>query len=102
MPPLAFLPGAAGGGSFWAPVAERLGDRLPREPCRTDRLAGIQAPTLLLWSDADPISLPSVARFLADRIPDARIVIVPGGTHAFGRERPDEVAVAIRSHLEGA
>ncbi|HET8538560.1 MAG TPA: alpha/beta fold hydrolase [Anaeromyxobacter sp.] len=64
-----------------------------------DRLAAVHAPTLLLWSDADPISPPSIARFLADRIPDARVELVPGGTHAFASERPDEVARLVRAHL---
>lgn len=63
------------------------------------RLSEIRARTLLLWSDADPISPPSVARFLAGRIPGARIATVAGGTHAFANERPDEVAAIIRSHL---
>jgi pimeloyl-ACP methyl ester carboxylesterase len=70
---------------------------------RTDlagRLAEIRAPTLLLWSDADPISPPAVARFLAGRIAGARVVTVAGGTHAFASERPDEVAAIIRAHLE--
>jgi pimeloyl-ACP methyl ester carboxylesterase len=69
---------------------------------RTDlagRLGSIRAPTLLLWSDADPVSPPSVARFLAGRIAGARIATVAGGSHAFASERPDEVAWAIRSHL---
>jgi pimeloyl-ACP methyl ester carboxylesterase len=65
----------------------------------TDRLAEIRAPTLLLWSDADPISPPSIARFLAEGIAGARIVTVAGGTHSFANERPDEVASIIRSHL---
>jgi len=65
----------------------------------TDRLAEIRAPTLLLWSDADPISPPSVAELLARRIPGARIATVAGGTHAFASERPEEVASIIRSHL---
>ena len=69
---------------------------------RTDlgsRLAEIRARTLVLSSDADPISPPAVARFLAGRIPGARIATVAGGTHAFANERPDEVAAIIRSHL---
>ena len=66
----------------------------------TDRLAEIRARTLLLWSDADPISPPSVARFLAQGIPGARIVTIAGGTHTFANERPEEVASIIRSHLE--
>jgi pimeloyl-ACP methyl ester carboxylesterase len=65
----------------------------------TDRLKDIRARTLLLWSDADPISPLSVAHFLAERIPDSRIVTIAGGTHAFANERPDEVASIIRPHL---
>src|SRR5262249_9715424 len=65
------------------------------------RLAAIGAPTLLLWSDADPISPPAVAHELAARIPDARMAVVTDGSHAFASERPDEVASIIRSHLAG-
>jgi pimeloyl-ACP methyl ester carboxylesterase len=65
----------------------------------TDRLAEIRAPTLLVWSDADPISPLAISRFLAERMPRARGVTVRGGTHAFANERPDEVAALIRSHL---
>jgi pimeloyl-ACP methyl ester carboxylesterase len=70
---------------------------------RTDlsgRLDAIKAPTLLLWSDADPLSPPSVGRALAARIPNARLVTIAGGAHGFANERPDEVAAAIRAHLE--
>ncbi len=65
----------------------------------TARLGEIRAPTLLLWSDADPISPLSVARLLEERIPGARLQVVPGGSHAFAAERPDEVAALIRAHL---
>lgn len=67
----------------------------------TDRLGAIRAPTLLVWSDADPISPPAVGRFLAERIPGARLVTVPGGSHTFASERPDEVAGIVRAHLMG-
>jgi pimeloyl-ACP methyl ester carboxylesterase len=65
----------------------------------TDRLGSIRARTLLLFSDADPISPPSVAHFLAEHIPDSRVVMVAGGAHAFANERPDEVASILRKHL---
>jgi pimeloyl-ACP methyl ester carboxylesterase len=38
-------------------------------------------------------------RFLAARIPGARIVTVAGGTHSFASERAEEAASIIRSHL---
>jgi poly(3-hydroxyoctanoate) depolymerase len=68
----------------------------------TAALGSIRAPTLLLWSDADPISPLAVARFLGERIPGARLATVAGGTHAFAAERPDEVAAIVRAHLTQA
>jgi pimeloyl-ACP methyl ester carboxylesterase len=65
----------------------------------TDRLTAIRAPTLLLWSDADPVSPLAVGRFLGERIAGSRLVTVAGGTHAFASERADEVAAIIRRHL---
>ena len=65
----------------------------------TDRLQEIRAPTLLLWSDADPVSPTGVGRFLEARIGGSRLELVRGGSHAFAHERPDEVAAAIRAHL---
>jgi pimeloyl-ACP methyl ester carboxylesterase len=67
-----------------------------------DRLGEIRASTLLVWSDADPISPPTVARYLAARIPAARVEILPGGSHTFARERPDEMAALVRDHLSRA
>ena len=65
----------------------------------TDRLGAIRAPTLLLWSDADPISPLAVSELLLARIPGARREIVAGGTHTFAEERPDEVAGILRGFL---
>ncbi len=65
----------------------------------TSRLPDVRAPTLLLWSEADPVSPLAVARLLEERIPGASLTVIPGGTHEFARERADEVAAAVRSHL---
>jgi pimeloyl-ACP methyl ester carboxylesterase len=65
----------------------------------TARLGEIRAPTLLLWSDRDPISPAAVGRFLAERIPAARLAFVRGGSHVFAHERAAEVAALIRAHL---
>jgi poly(3-hydroxyoctanoate) depolymerase len=65
----------------------------------TERLGSIDAPTLLLWSDADPVSPLAVADLLASRMKCARRALVSGGSHAFAEERPEEVARAIREHL---
>jgi pimeloyl-ACP methyl ester carboxylesterase len=67
----------------------------------TEQLDRIRAPTLILYSDADPICPPAVAALLQRRIPNARAALVPGGTHAFAHERPDAVAEHVRAHLSG-
>lgn len=96
---------ASMGGEDWR--ADYLAE-LPGVPAwfaddRTDvsaRLGEIAAPALLLWGDADPISPLAVGRFLAGRIAGSRLEVIPGGTHMFAEERPDEVAALIRAHLE--
>lgn len=97
---------AALGGADWRPSFRAELPGVPEwfERDRTDltaELGRIRAPTLILYSDADPICPPAVPAFLRERIPGARAVLVPGGTHAFAHERPDEVAERIREHLGG-
>jgi pimeloyl-ACP methyl ester carboxylesterase len=67
----------------------------------TDRIASIRCPTLLLWSDADPISPLAVGETLARRLPDAELVVIPGAEHMFARDRAGEVAPHIARHLFG-
>lgn len=97
----------AAGGIDWRPEYLAALPDVPRwfVEDRTDltaRLGAIRAPTLLVWSDADPVSPLAVGRLLAARIPGARLAIVGGGSHAFANERPDEVAATIRAHLAPA
>lgn len=63
------------------------------------RLPEIQIPVLLLWGDADPISPVAVGRRLAELFPNAKLVIVPGGTHDVVAERVDEVLPHVQQHL---
>jgi len=65
----------------------------------TARLGSIRAPTLLLWSDADPVSPLAVSDLLLEQIPGARREVIAGGSHSFAEERPDEVAAALRRHV---
>jgi pimeloyl-ACP methyl ester carboxylesterase len=59
----------------------------------------IAAPTLLLWGDADAISPVAVGQHLAERIPDARLHVVPGGDHDVAKTHADELAPLIERHL---
>lgn len=56
------------------------------------RLAGIQAPTLVLWGDRDGIFPRSEQELLVETIPDARLVVYPETGHALHWERPERFA----------
>jgi len=68
----------------------------------TERIASIRCPTLLLWSDADPISPLAVGEDLARRLPEAELVVIERAEHMFARDRALEVAPHIARHLFGA
>ena len=59
----------------------------------------ISMPTLLIWGDADPISPVGVGRHLEQRLPDARLHVVPGGDHDVARTHAALVASLIEKHL---
>ncbi|MBI5068382.1 MAG: alpha/beta fold hydrolase [Deltaproteobacteria bacterium] len=92
------------GASDWRPDFLSRLPHLPRwfAEDRTDlsaRLGAIRAPTLLLWSDADPVSPLAVGQHLQKVIPGARLQVFAGGTHTFAEDRAEEVAAAVRAHL---
>lgn len=68
----------------------------------TPQLGLISTPTLLLWGDADPISPVAVGRRLAELLPRAELLVVPGGTHDLAQERAGEILPVIERHLERA
>jgi pimeloyl-ACP methyl ester carboxylesterase len=68
----------------------------------TARLGEVQAPVLLLWGDADPISPVAVGRRLSELMPNAELVVLKGGTHDLVHERADEVIPLVQRHLERA
>ena len=64
-----------------------------------DRLREISVPVLLLWGDADPISPVATGERLADLLPDAELVVIPGGTHDLAMDRVDDVLPHVERHL---
>jgi pimeloyl-ACP methyl ester carboxylesterase len=60
----------------------------------------IDAPTLLIWGDADPISPVSVGLHLERRMPNAKLHIVPGGDHSLASNKAEAVATLIVWHLK--
>ena len=68
-------------------------------PDFSNQLKTIAHRTLLLWGDNDPISPVAVGEEFQRRMPNARLVVMKGGTHAMAVERPDEVAALVHGHL---
>jgi pimeloyl-ACP methyl ester carboxylesterase len=65
---------------------------------RLGELAGL--PTLVLHGDEDSLVPAERARALAEGIPGARLVELPGCGHVMTTDREEEVAAAVLEHLE--
>jgi pimeloyl-ACP methyl ester carboxylesterase len=61
----------------------------------------VGSPTLILAGDADAIVPVRNARILAARIPDSRLMIVPGAGHLLLADHADLCATSIADFLEG-
>jgi pimeloyl-ACP methyl ester carboxylesterase len=61
-----------------------------------DDLAEVRAPTLLVWGDADRRSPLNVARDLENRMPAARLVVIPGAGHLSNVEAPARFNAEVR------
>jgi pimeloyl-ACP methyl ester carboxylesterase len=53
-----------------------------------DKIQTIKAPTLVLTGTEDKVVSPHSSEVIADRIPNAKLVTVEGGSHAFYFEKP--------------
>ncbi len=60
----------------------------------------ITAPCLVLTGELDGGCNPRLNRFIADTLPNAELVILPGYKHAILKETPDEVADHVRRFVE--
>ncbi len=65
----------------------------------SDRLNEIQAPTLVLHGDADAAYPLEKASDLADRLPHAELVVVPGGAHFLSLTHAEAVNEALAGFL---
>ena len=59
----------------------------------------IEAPTLVITGDADPVAPVENARFLAAQIPGSTLIELPGVRHAFWVERPVESSEIIKTFM---
>jgi pimeloyl-ACP methyl ester carboxylesterase len=66
-----------------------------------DRLAGIRTPTLVVTGAEDRLTPLRYGRFLAETIPGARLLEIPGAGHFPQLERPAALNLAIGEFLAG-
>lgn len=66
----------------------------------TDRLPEIHKPTLILHGDADVAIPMERAEVMASKLPDARLVVVPGAGHAANLSHPEPVNEALHAFLK--
>jgi 3-oxoadipate enol-lactonase len=74
---------------------------MKERPDSTPTLATITVPTLVVVGGDDQLTPPALAREMAARIPDARLVVVPEAGHLSPVEQPAATTAALRSFLEG-
>jgi len=64
-----------------------------------ERLGEIRTPTLAVVGTDDAMTPPKYSHFLADRMPNARVEVVEGGTHFVFAELPERVNAAISEFI---
>ncbi|MBZ9644953.1 3-oxoadipate enol-lactonase [Streptomyces sp. PSKA30] len=67
-----------------------------------DRLAQISVPTLLIAGRDDPATPPAHLREIADAVPGAALVEIPGASHLAPAQCPEAVLTTLRAHFDGA
>ncbi len=65
----------------------------------SDQIPAIEAPTLLLWGGADPISPIAVGERLAALLPNASLRVFPGADHDLAQTHAVAVAAEVERHL---
>jgi len=63
------------------------------------RLAAISVPTLVIHGESDRLIPPGNAKLIADRIPGAKLVIIPHASHLFLTDQPEAAQTAILAFL---
>jgi 3-oxoadipate enol-lactonase len=71
---------------------------MAERPDSTPDLASIDVPTLVITSDLDTLIPPDVTAGIAERVPGARLEVVPGAGHLSNVERPDVFDPLVRAH----
>lgn len=64
-----------------------------------ERLAEIAAPTLVIAGAEDPATPPEHTKAIAQGIPDAKLIVLPGAAHLANVERAEEFSRLVNDHL---
>ena len=75
---------------------------LPEDAGFEHRLAGVSAPSLILFGENDKVVPPENATLLARQLPKCAVVILPGAGHLFPFEVPEAAASAVIGFLSRA
>ena len=65
----------------------------------TSELGKVTHPTLLIYGDADLIAPLGVGEHLCAHLPNAKLEVIPQGTHDLEIDHPDLIASYIEAHL---
>lgn len=65
-----------------------------------DRLPRVTAPTLVVHGELDRLVLPDNGRIIADAIPGAELVMVPGANHLLMTDQPESVQKILTDWLD--
>jgi len=63
------------------------------------RIGQITAPTLVIHGESDRLVPPANALLIAERIPGARLVLIPRASHIFSTDQPDLATTAVEEFL---
>jgi pimeloyl-ACP methyl ester carboxylesterase len=74
---------------------------MARRADRTDLLASIDVPTLVVVGEEDGLTPPDVAEHMAGLIPGSQLVVIPGAGHLPPIETPEAVNEALRAFWQG-
>lgn len=84
---------------YAAQVAAGMGMAALSDEQVAERMAAIRMPVLILFGEGDRVVPPGNARLMAEKLPDARVKILPGTGHLFPIEDPAATVEAILDFL---
>jgi pimeloyl-ACP methyl ester carboxylesterase len=86
--------------SIDVPSVTRAVSVLVKRPSIVGKLAGVTVPALVIVGEEDASLPPPISREIADALPNASLVVVPGAGHLSALEKPDAVTEAMLGFLE--